>query len=70
MRRERCEPGRPYGRLVYELVRAGHEGTYWRAAEGVEIRLAAAELERGKAREHSALGLIPFVRAFRGVLEL
>ena len=68
MRRERFEPARPYGGRNYYLVRAGCEGTYWRAAEGMEIRLAAAEREHGVESEHPALGTIRFMRAFRGVL--
>ncbi len=34
---------RPYGRDHYELVRAGREGVYWQAADGLIVRLTAAE---------------------------
>ncbi len=37
---------RPYGRERGELVRAGCEGTYWQAADGLIVRLAAAEAAR------------------------
>ena len=63
MSRERDEPARPYRGLDYHLVRAGSAGTYWRAAGGMEIRLAAAERERGVASSPSVLGVLPLVRA-------
>ncbi len=35
---------RPYGRDHYELVRAGRDdGVYWQSANGLIVRLAAAE---------------------------
>lgn len=34
---------RPYGRDHYGLVPAGREGAYWQAADGLIVRLAAAE---------------------------
>jgi hypothetical protein len=34
---------RPYERAHYELIKAGRDGTYWRAADGLIVRLAAAE---------------------------
>ena len=34
---------RPYGRDYYELVRAGREGVYWQAEDGLIVRLADAE---------------------------
>ena len=34
---------RPYGRDHFELIRAGRDGIYRRAADGLIIRLAAAE---------------------------
>jgi len=37
---------RPYGRDHYELVRAGREGVYWQAADGLIVRLADAEAVR------------------------
>ena len=42
---------RPYGREHYELIRAGREGIYRQAADGLIIRIAAAEGgARGRAR--------------------
>jgi hypothetical protein len=43
MKRERREHRKPYGRGDYELHRGGG-GVYWQAANGLEVRLAAAEL--------------------------
>jgi len=34
---------RPYGREHWELVKAGREGSYWQAADGLIVRLAIAE---------------------------
>ena len=34
---------RPYGREHMELIRAGREGIYRRAADGLIVRIAAAE---------------------------
>ncbi|MET0345567.1 MAG: hypothetical protein ABW218_04835 [Casimicrobiaceae bacterium] len=48
-------------------MRAGPEGVYWRAADGVEVRLAAAERERDMERRHVRSG-IPVVRALFGVV--
>ena len=45
MKRERREHRKPYGRGDYELHRGG-EGVYWQAANGLEVRLAAAEHPR------------------------
>ena len=68
MRRERNEPARPYGGRAYELIRAGPEGSCWRAADGLEIRLAAAERERHTARGHTRSGVTPVVRLLFGVV--
>ena len=46
MKKMLCEPVRPYGGRDYELMRRGREGTYWEAAEGLIVRVAAAERER------------------------
>ena len=68
MRRARNEPARPQGGREYELVRAGPEGVYWRAADGVEVRLAAAERERDTERRHVRSAVAPVVRALFGVV--
>jgi hypothetical protein len=37
---------RPHRRDHYELIRGGREGLYWQAADGLIVRLAAAEAVR------------------------
>jgi hypothetical protein len=37
------ELARPRGREDCELVRAGRTGTYWQTADGLIVRLSAAE---------------------------
>jgi hypothetical protein len=49
------------------LVRAGPEGVYWRAADGVEVRVASAEQDT--ERRHLRSGVTPVVRALFGVFE-
>jgi hypothetical protein len=39
---------------------------YWRAADGLEVRLAAAERERDTAKGRMPSGLAPMLRAFLG----
>jgi len=34
---------RPYGREHWQMIKAGQEGTYWQAADGLVVRLAVAE---------------------------
>jgi hypothetical protein len=62
MRRERKEYRKPYGRGDYELHR-GHQGVYWQAGNGVQVRLAAAErgweTEDHRAGEASSLDVAP-----------
>ncbi len=43
MKRARENFVAPYGYRDFEFVRAGPEGAYWRAADGMRVRLAAAE---------------------------
>jgi len=43
MTRTLLEPVRPRGRDDLALVRGGREGTYWRAQDGLIVRLAGAE---------------------------
>ena len=70
MRRERNELARPHGGREYELVRAGPEGVYWRAADGVEVRVAAAERERERrtARRRTRLEISPVMRTLFGAV--
>ena len=37
---------KPYGFRDFEFVRAGPEGAYWKRADGMVVRVAAAEGER------------------------
>ena len=46
---------RPYGFRDFEFVRAGPDGTYWQAADGMVVRVAAVERRRARAREAEAL---------------
>jgi hypothetical protein len=46
MTRLLTEPIRPRARDDLVLVRAGREGTYWQAADGLLVRLAAPETDR------------------------
>ena len=43
MTRQLTELARPRARDDLALVRAGREGTYWQAADGLVVRLAAPE---------------------------
>jgi hypothetical protein len=49
MKRANVEFARPHGFREFEFVRAGPDGAYWHAADGMVVRAAAAE--RGRARE-------------------
>ena len=42
---------RPYGSRDFELVRAGRDGSYWQAADGMMVHLAAPEHRRARLRE-------------------
>ena len=69
MKRARNEPARPYGGREYELIRAGPEGSYWHA-DGVEVRLAAAErdLDIKSGRSGARAGVTPALRDFIGAV--
>ena len=41
----------PYGYRDFEFVRAGPEGAYWLAADGMRVRIAAAEGGPSRIRE-------------------
>lgn len=51
MKREEIKWPRPHGIRDFELVRAGPDGAYWHAADGMVVRVAAAEHRRAPARE-------------------
>ncbi|MEO5765110.1 MAG: hypothetical protein ABIR52_07350 [Casimicrobiaceae bacterium] len=48
------------------MIRAGPEGIYWRAADGVEVRVAAAEREPDAAPRRQRRGVAPVVRLLLG----
>jgi hypothetical protein len=41
----------PYGLRDFEFVRAGPDGAYWQRADGMVVRIAAAEGGRARVRE-------------------
>ena len=45
---------RPYGIGDFELVREPRNGAYWRAADGMVVRLAMPERRRAPERESEA----------------
>lgn len=42
---------RPHGFRDFEFVCAGPDGAYWQAADGMVVRVAAAEHRRAQVRE-------------------
>ena len=58
MKRERKEYRKPYGRGDYELHRGG-EGVYWQAANGLSVRVAAAEHQREHVQERPLGEVLP-----------
>ena len=54
MKREKMKWARPHGIRDFELVRAGPDGAYWQAADGMVVRVAAAEHRWAPAREADA----------------
>ncbi len=53
MKRAKQNFAEPYGLRDFEFVRAGPEGAYWRSADGLVVRLAAAEGGRPPIRKAS-----------------
>jgi hypothetical protein len=49
------ELARPRARDDLALVRAGREGTYWQAADGLVVRLAAPEARGAADRDAEAV---------------
>ena len=41
----------PYGLRGFDFVRAGPDGVYWKRADGMVVRMAAAERSRARMRE-------------------
>jgi len=58
MTRTLLELAPPRGRADLELVRDGREGTFWQAADGLIVRVAAVENARDEeAAQRSLLAL-------------
>jgi hypothetical protein len=55
----------PYGRGDWQLVRGKDHGVYWKAGDGLEVRLAAPERER--RLETRALGEVDALEARDGI---
>jgi hypothetical protein len=51
MKRAKMEATRPRGLREFEFVHAGPDGAYWHAADGMRIRVAAAEHAHTATRE-------------------
>jgi hypothetical protein len=51
MKRAKEDFARPYGLRDFEFVRAGPDGAYWQRADGMVVRVAAAERDRARMRE-------------------
>jgi hypothetical protein len=51
MKRAKANFAMPYGLRDFEFVRAGPDGTYWRRADGMVVRMAAADTERAPMQE-------------------
>jgi hypothetical protein len=47
----------PRHRDEARLVRAGREGVYWQADDGLRVRLASAERAADRARRHAGRGV-------------
>jgi hypothetical protein len=46
MKRAKEDFAMPYGFRDFEFVRAGPDGAYWQRADGMVVRMAAAEGDR------------------------
>lgn len=51
MKRAKEDFAEPYGLRDFEFVRAGPDGAYWQRADGMVVRMAAAERGRARMRE-------------------
>ena len=51
MKRSNENFAEPYGLRDFEFVRAGPDGAYWQRADGMVVRMAAAERGRARMRE-------------------
>jgi hypothetical protein len=51
MKRAKANFAMPYGLRDFEFVRAGPDGAYWRRADGMVVRMAAAESDRAPMQQ-------------------
>lgn len=51
MKRAKAGFAEPHGFRDFEFVREGPDGAYWQAADGMVVRVAAAEHRRMNVRE-------------------
>jgi hypothetical protein len=51
MKRAKENFARPYGLRDFEFVRAGPDGAYWQRADGMVVRMAAAEGDRAQMQK-------------------
>ena len=51
MKRAKENFAEPYGLRGFEFVRAGPDGAYWQRADGMVVRMAAAERSSARMRE-------------------
>jgi hypothetical protein len=51
MKRAKANFARPYGLRDFEFVRAGPDGAYWQRADGMVVRMAAAEGDRAQMQK-------------------
>ena len=51
MKRAKVVNASPYGLRDFAFIPEGPQGTYWQAADGMVVRVAAAERPRARARE-------------------
>ena len=51
MKRAKENFARPYGPRDFEFVRGGPDGAYWVSADGMVVRVAAAEETRVRVRK-------------------
>jgi len=69
MRRAKENFARPYGPRDFEFVRAGPDGTCWVSADGMVVRIAAAERMDTRARIRKAARTPPPEREWERELE-
>ena len=63
-REQAMDRRKPYRPGDYEFVRAGREGAYWRTANGMVVRMAAAEPERAPDTDADLVWYVPLVALF------